>query len=142
MIRVKVAGMEFICETAREAADFLLMLESNPKPDSRGFDITYIPGGKRSPEILDGYDFIMAIRPIQGKELDSKALARHLRLKGIQGLGPFFSRMNRLLRQVNPPRTLREFVEKKSVAGRVTSWRILREKKKKKNDSYLAPAIR
>jgi hypothetical protein len=135
MIRVKVAGMEFICETAKEAADFLLLLESNPKADSRGFDITYLPGGKRSLEIVDGYDFIMAIRPIQGRELDSTAIAKHFRLKGIQGLGPFFLRIKRLLQQVNPPRTLGEFVEKRIVVGKPTCWKILRENKKNKSFS-------
>ncbi len=131
MIRVKVVGMEFICETAREAADLLLMVEANPQPDSRSFDVLYIPGGKRPPEIVDGYDFIMAIRPIQGKELNSESLAKHFRLKGVQGLGPFLSRMKKLLLQVNPPRTLREFVEIKNVNGKPTSWKILKEEKSK-----------
>lgn len=140
MVRVKVAGMEFICETAKEAADFLLMLESNPERDSHDVHAIYIPGGKRPPVIVDGYDFIMAIRLIQGKEMDSKSLAKHFRLKGIQGLGPFFSRINKLLQQVTPPRTLREFVEKKSVAGKPTFWKILRQKKRKTN--RLAPIIR
>ena len=131
MIRVKVAGLEFIFETATEAADFLVMHESRTKADSHNFDIRYFPGGKRPAVICDGYDFIMAIRPIQGKEVDSNALAKHFQLKGIQGLGPFLSRMNKQLKEVSPPRALREFIEKRAIPGKPTFWKILPQKKSK-----------
>jgi hypothetical protein len=98
-------------------------------PSSGDFDILYFPGGKRPPVILDGYDFIMAIRPLQGRELDSVALAKRLRLQGTQGLGPFFARIDRALRELDPPRALAEFVKKKSVAGKPTFWKILKPNK-------------
>ena len=104
MIRVKYRGMEFRCDTPREATQLERMLRLEPNASPTGdFDVLYIPGGKRPPAIIDGYDFIMAIRPLQGRELDSVTLAKRLRLKGTQGLGPFFARMDKAVRRLTPP---------------------------------------
>lgn len=133
MIRIKFRGMEFHCESAREAAELQRLLRSDiALPSSDNFDVLYIPGGKRPPEIIDGYDFIMAMKPLQGKEFGSVALAKRLRLKGTQGLGPFFARIERALEQLNPPRKLVEFIEKTIVFGKPTRWKVLRIGKPKR----------
>ena len=137
MIRVKIKGMEFICDNASEAADIARMFPLDNRASSRNIDAIYFPGGKRPPVIIDGIDFVMSMKLIQGKEIDSNALAKHLRLKGIQGIGPFLSRISRKLQEMEPPLTLDEFIVKKSLAGKPTFWKILRQKKSAKKPMKL-----
>jgi hypothetical protein len=128
MIKVKFRRREFVCDTPREAAELEHLLRSPRTPASDQFGVLYIPGGSRPPFIADGYDFIAAVRPFQGREIDSTTFAKRLCVKGTQGLGPFLARMDRALQQLDPPRRLDRYVERCSVAGKPTRWRILKAK--------------